>query len=608
MSIDYGSLQTVDTPESLSVGASMNLDRRLTDQALQHPHLLLITILFGLLGGICFVLRAYVLSQVVNNVFLEDQRLDQVSQLLGIFFGLACLRSLLIWVSKTSGHRLAIEIKDDMSDRLVKHILKLGPAYTHGERSGELVAVISEGVEALDAYFSEYLPAVALAALIPITFLLFIFPLDLMTAVILLLTAPLIPFFMILIGSTTIRRAKEQWNELRRMGAQLLDSIQGITTLKILGRSKDQVKVIARLSEDFRDRTMGVLRIAFLSALVLEIVATISVAVVAVEIGLRLLSGKLAFDQGLFILLLAPEFYLPLRTLGARFHSGAAGTAAANRIFDILEYPIPQRAAGRAKPTFRPPVIRFQEVHYWYEEGGSPVVGDLSFSIQPEKTTALVGPSGSGKSTIASLLLGFISPSKGKIWIDDLLLDDLDPTKWRSMIAWVPQSPYLFNGTILENILLARPEASMHEVQEAASLAHVDEFIHKLPKSYETWIGERGIRLSSGQGQRIALARAFLKDAPILILDEGTADLDPEIETHIQGAITNLKKNRTTLMIAHRLGTVMDADQILVIKDGHIIETGNHDELLKEEGLYARMITAYRGMARPRSGRRVKST
>jgi ATP-binding cassette subfamily C protein CydD len=573
----------------------MNLDRRLLRLIFRIPLPLVASIALGLLASICLVLQASLLSKSVSQVFIDHRSLAEVYPLLVGFLALALLRAALTWGSDVSAHSLASRIKEDLQKRALQHIFSLGPVFTREERSGELVSTLFEGVEALQAYFSEYLPKLALAALIPLSFLLFLFPIDLTTALVLLFTAPLIPFFMILIGSATTNLAQHQWTALSRLSAQFLDILQGLTTLKIFNRSREQIELIAEMSDRFRESTMSILRVAFLSALVLEMVATISTAVVAVEIGLRLLYGRLHFNQALFALLLAPEYYLPLRSLGARFHMGATGVTAARRIFKILETKTSTPQRNKAITLSGPPKITFRNVAYQYEGRKTPAVKNVSFSLQPGQKLALIGPSGSGKSTIADLLLGFLRPTEGEILVEDRLLQDFDLPAWRSNIAWVPQEPYLFQGTVIDNIRLARPRSTMDEVQKAARLAQAELFISELPDGYETVIGERGQRLSSGQRQRIALARAFLKDTPLLILDEASANLDPENERLIQKAIRKLTTERSTIMIAHRLGTVTDAHQILVMLHGEVLEAGTHSMLLGKGRLYARMVAAYRG-------------
>jgi len=560
---------------------------------------LALTVSLGFLGGIFTVFQARYFSRLVDRAFLGKEPLGVLWSLVLVVAGIVVLRSVTVWASEVAASRMAGLVKRDLRDKLFSHILNLGPAYVHSERTGELTNTAVEGIEALDAYFSQYIPQLALSALIPLTILVFVFSRDLLSAVVLLVTAPMIPIFMMLIGSIADWLTRRQWDTLSRMSAHFLDVLQGLTTLKILGRSKEQARVIAEISDKFRRTTLGVLRVAFLSALVLELVSTISTAIVAVEIGLRLLYGHMEFEQAFFVLLLAPEFYLPLRLLGTRFHAGMSGVAAARRIFEVLETPIPGPSVEimPEMPSNLRFDIRFERVRYAYEDGKRPALNGATFSIEEGSKTALVGPSGAGKSTVASLLLRFISPDEGRILVGGILLSRLPVDGWRRKVAWVPQSPYLFHGTVWDNIVLARPSATREEVERAARLAHVHEFVSELPLGYETVVGERGAMLSGGQAQRIALARAFLKDAPLLILDEATSNLDPENEAIIEEATRRLMEGRTVLIIAHRLSTVRNSDRIVVLSGGRVIETGTHDSLLIRGGVYARMVTLYGGAA-----------
>jgi ATP-binding cassette subfamily C protein CydD len=576
----------------------VKLDRRLLGQAQAARRDLALTIGLGTLGGAVVVGQAWLLSRVVSGVFLDGQSLRQVRVLLFALLVLSLARAVLAWGSEVTAHRVAGQVKRDLQGRLAAHLLALGPAYARGERSGELANTAVEGVEALDAYLSQYLPQLALAALVPLTILIFVTPLDWVSGLVLLLTAPLIPIFMVLIGNAADALTRRQWTSLSRMSAHFLDALQGLTTLKLFGRSREQIRTIAAISDQFRQATMGVLRVAFLSALVLEMVSTISTAVVAVQIGLRLLYGHLSFEQGFFVLLLAPEFYLPLRMLGTRFHAGMAGVAAAQRIFEVLEVPAPLPSASRKVARADLPArfdIRFSSIHYAYEDGLRPALRGLSFQIDHGEKVALVGPSGAGKSTVAYLLLRFLEPDRGTIAVSGLPLADLAPSLWREQVAWVPQDPYLFHGTVAENIRMARPAASPDEVAWAARQAHAEAFIGALPQGYDTVIGERGARLSGGEAQRLALARAFLKDAPLLILDEATANLDPEIEDLVRESMERLLQGRTALIIAHRLTTVQRADRILAMAGGRIVEEGTHGALLQQGGLYQQLVGAYGG-------------
>lgn len=578
----------------------MNLDKRLLHLVKDSRLFLVLTIGLGLLAGVFTVVQAGLLSQVIGKVFLEGETLAEVTGLLEFLLIAITIRAVTVWGSEVSASTLAIRIKTSLRSHLFEHILELGPTYARAERTGELTSVLVEGIEALETYFSQYLPGLVLAALIPLAYLAFIFPRDILTATILLLTAPLIPLFMVLIGNKAQELTQRQWRTLSHMNAYFLDIIQGLTTLKTLGRSKEQTNVIASVSDKFRLRTMSVLRVTFLSALTLEMVATLSTAIIAVEIGLRVLYGRLYFEQAFFLLILAPEFYLPLRSLGARFHAGMSGIAAAKRMYEILETPITSNAqqsslnqeiTGTNQET-QFSNIQFKDVHFTYSSN-RPALNGVSLQILAGQKVALVGPSGAGKSTIAGMLLRFIGPSSGSITIDGQPLLEIQRDDWLNQVSWVPQHPYLFNDTIATNIRLARPKASLDEVKWAAQQAHAHEFINKLPHRYNTVIGERATRLSGGQAQRIALARAFLKDSPFIILDEATANLDPLHEIRLVESLERLLENKTALIIAHRLNTVAQADQIYLLDKGEMLGAGVHRELIQTEGLYQQLVRAY---------------
>jgi len=521
------------------------------------------------------------MSKVINQVFLEGKTLESVSILLFTILIVVVLRVGFVWGSETRASSAACKIKQDLRKQLFSHIQDLGPSSLRSEageaeaRTGELVNLATEGIDALEAYFSQYMPQIALAALIPLTILIFVFPSDFLSGMILLVTAPLLPLFMVLIGSAAEALTRKQWLGLSRMSAYFLDVLQGLTTLKSLGRSRDQIDVIKKVSEHYRQSTMSVLRVTFLSALALELIATLGTALVAVEIGIRLLYGKLAFEQAFFILLLAPEFYLPLRLLATRFHAGMAGVEAANHIFQILDLPITANAHDAdnlERPQINripPPSIVFKDVRFAYSDD-HPTLDGISFEIPSGKMTALIGESGAGKTTLTRLLLRFLQPQSGEIIVDGKLLSDIPLAHWRENLAWVPQNPYLFNDTIAANIKLAKPNADETAIQQAARLAHADEFIIEFPQGYETQIGERGVRLSAGQAQRIALARAFLKDAPLLILDEATSHLDPEMDELLRGSLERLTRDRTVLVIAHHRTTIAKANQVIKLSHGRV--------------------------------------
>jgi thiol reductant ABC exporter CydD subunit len=556
----------------------------------------------GTLAGILVVLQAFLLSRVVDAVFLQGAGLRQVTSILLGLAGAALAKAAASWGQEVAAQRVSAAVRLDVRDRLVRRVLALGPRYTAGERTGELTNTLVGGVESLDAYLAQYRLQACLAAIVPFLILLAVLRADPLSALVLALTFPFIPLFMSLIGSMAQAKTRRQWVTLSRLSARFLDALQGLATLKAFGRAGETADAIADASDRYRRVTMGVLRLAFLSALVLELLAMLGTAIVAVEVGLRLLYARVGFREALFVLVLTPEFYRPLRALGAAFHAGMAGKEAAGRLSEVLATPGPFAApavlgrsdvsAAKAGPA---PTIRLRDVRYAYAPDRPPALDGVTLSLPAGDTVALVGPTGAGKTTVASLLLRFLEPSAGAILVDARRLSDLAPEEWRRRVAWVPQRPRLFHGTLLENVLLARPDAPLGAVEEALALAHADALVRELPRGWQTPVGEGGERLSGGEAQRIALARAFLKDAPVLVLDEPTAQLDPAGEAAVADSMARLRRGRTVLLIAHRLTTVFDADRIALLDRGRLVEEGTHSELLARGRLYPRLVAAWRG-------------
>ncbi len=574
------------------------ISKRIFAQIQEVRHLLALTVGLGLAGGLVAILEANFLSRIVNRAFLEDSAL---SSLTGLFVWLLiaiALRAIVGWFSEVLALRVALKVKESLRDQLIRKLFQLGPMYLRGERTGEVTSTVMEGIESLEVYLARYIPQIALSALIPLMILVFVIPNDWVTAIIFVVTWPLIPYFMMLIGRQAEKKSKKQFQTLSLLSAHFLDVLQGLSTLKLFNRSRYQLQVIQRISNQYRKTTMSTLRVAFISALALELLTTLSTAIVAVFIGLRLIAGTLHFQDAFFVLLLAPEFYLPIRLLGTQFHAGMNGVMAADRIFELLDEPTFQEGeVSSVKFTLNEDWdhLYFEHVVHQYPGTGTMALDDLNLTIHRGEKVALVGPTGAGKSTIMNLLLGFMAPAHGTIRVDDQSLSPALAAAWRKQITYLPQHPHLFKGTIADNLRMANPECTDKQMMEAAKNAGADEFIREMSAGYETVIGENGLGLSGGQIQRIALARAFLKNSPLIMLDEPTANLDPESEMWIEHALNQLFADKTVLVIAHRLGTISRMDRILVLNEGKVIDQGPHSELVARKGLYHHMLTAYVG-------------
>ena len=560
----------------------------------------------GLLAGGAVVLQAALLSHAVDAAFLGGATLASLTPVLLALVAIAALRAGLGWLQEVLAQRFSGRVRLDVRDRLVRRLLALGPRFASGERTGELANTLLGGVESLDAYLAQYLPQVALAALVPALVLAAVLWSDPLSALVLLLTFPLVPLFMWLIGSAAQARTRRQWVTLSRLAARFQDALAGLATLRAFGRVDDEARVLEQANERHRALTMEVLRLAFVSALALEALATLGTAVVAVEVGLRLLYARIEFREALFVLVLAPEFYRPLRALGASFHAGMAGREAAARMAAIVEAEGPLAApavlagAPVAAPVVsatvaRPPRVRFESVRLSYDAGRTRALDDFSLELPAGETVALVGPTGAGKTTAAHLLLRFLEPDAGRVLVDDVPLAAHTPEEWRRHVAWVPQHPRLFHGTLRENLLLGQPEASELALGRALEHAHLEDLVRELPRGLETPVGEGGERLSGGEAQRIALARAFLKDAPVLVLDEPTAQLDLATEAKVVEAVAQLCRGRTVLLVAHRLTTVAVADRVALVSGGRVIEEGAPASLATSGTVYPRLLAAWGG-------------
>jgi ATP-binding cassette subfamily C protein CydD len=560
---------------------------------------ILLSVALGLGSGLLLIVQARFLARIVHGAFIEGRDMRVLWPLFAILASVILLRSILGWARETTGFYAGAKIRQEVRTDLLAHIVTLGPGYTSRQSSGALASTALEHVEGLHDFYAFYLPQLALAVMVPAAIVAFVFPYSWAAGGLLLATAPLIPLFMILVGMGAESISQRHFQSLSRMSAYFLDVLRGITTLKLFHRSRGTQETIAGVSDSYRLRTMRVLRVAFLSSAVLEFFSAISIALVAVYLAMSYLGyfsfglyGKtLNLAGGLFILLLAPDFYLPLRELGTHYHARAEALGAAQEILKIASVPPDETLNGAIDWAPTDPLhIQIENVHLAFDGGKRPALQGLSFELRQGEQVALVGASGAGKTTILNILLGFLRPDSGRIQVNGRPLADMTPDSWRRHIAWVGQHPILFQGTIKENILLGRPEASAGQLEQAAGNARVLDFAMHLPEGLDTPVGEQGFGLSRGQAQRVALARAFLKGAPLLLLDEPAAGLDAENEALVLNALKTLSRGRTVLMLTHRLANIRQTNRIMVLEKGRIVEQGTYGELTAAGGRFHRMV------------------
>jgi thiol reductant ABC exporter CydD subunit len=541
----------------------VGFDPRLLRYARTTRAYLLLSVLLGAVTALLVVAQAWLLADTVAGAFAHGEDLARLRVPLVLLFAAVVARATLGWCAERAAHRASARAKSELRTALVERIAALGPARLQNERTGALAVLATHGIDALDGYFSRYLPQVFLAVIVPVTVVAVVAGLDWISAAIIAVTIPLIPLFMALVGASTGERTERQIHTLQRLAGHFLDAVAGLPTLKVFGRAKAQAAAIGEITDRYRHTTMLTLRLAFLSSLVLELLATISVALVAVAVGLRLLGGHLDLRTALFVLVLAPEAYLPFRLLGTNFHASAEGMKAAEQVFALVEQPLLPGGTVTATPDPSVTGISVDDIEVTYPGRGQPALRRISFSIDPAEVVAIVGPSGCGKSTLLGVLLGLISPDSGSVRIGGFDLRELDIGSWRSRLAWVPQHPHLFAASMADNVRLGRPDAPADAVAGAVADAGLDEVVDRLPRGLDTRLGERGAGLSAGERQRVALARAFLVDAPLLLLDEPTANLDGATEETVLGGIRRLVEGRTVLLVAHRPELVALAHRVV---------------------------------------------
>jgi ATP-binding cassette, subfamily C, bacterial CydD len=543
-------------------------DQRLLQRARPVRRLLAADVILGAGASALVLVQATLLASIVAKAF-EGASLREVVPSLGLLALTFTGRAALAWGFEIAGRRAASSVLSELRLALVERRLRDQPASLDGTESGEIAASAVQGVDPLEAYFGRYLPQVVLAVLVPIAVLSWVGMIDPASAGLMLLTLPLVPVFIWLIGRYTEDRTREHWRALRLLSTHFLDVVRGLPTLRAFNRGRAQTAAISEVSERYRRTTMATLRVGFLSGAVLELAATLGVALVAVTVGVRLVDGGLGLQTGLTVLVLAPELYVPLRQLASQFHASADGLAVAERILALLEAPAAAPRGGRLiAPTPAEAPVRFENVSFAYPSRPSLVLNELDLELLPGETVALVGPSGAGKTTVAKLLLRFAEPTAGRLTAGGIDLADCRTNVWRSVIAWVPQQPTIFRGTVADNIRFGDGGASERRIRDAAVLAGADRFVEALPSGYETIVGDGGRPLSAGERRRIALARAFVRDAQLVILDEPTADLDRTSAEVVAEAVERLRIGRTVLLIAHRRGLVRQADRVVALGEG----------------------------------------
>jgi len=541
------------------------VDPRLLQHARAARGYLVLSVVLGAATALLVVARAWLLAVIVVGAAADGKDLGQLRGPLVALLVVVVVRAAIAWYTDVAADRCSARVKSQLRAALAGRVAADAPSALGGRRTGELVTLATRGIDALDGYFSRYLPQLVLAVIVPLTVLAVVAAQDWISAVIIAVTLPLIPVFMVLIGAATRSHTDRQLRTLQRLSGHFLDVVAGLPTLKVFGRSKAQVETIRAVTDRYRRATMSTLRLAFLSALVLELLASVAVALVAVSIGLRLLHGNVGFQTALLVLVLAPEAYLPLRAVGTHFHASAEGLSAAEQVFEVLERPMPHRGqrADAPDPSQAPLVVEHLRVDHPGRD--QPALEGFDLELAPGEIVALTGPSGCGKSTLLSVLLGFVAPTSGTVRVGAVDLAEIDPEAWRRRVAWVPQRPYLFASSIDANIRLGRPSATAADVDAAVAAAGLGPVVAGLPAGLSTVLGERGVGLSAGERQRVALARAFLRDVPLLLLDEPTASLDGEVEAEVLAAVRRLAAGRTVLLVAHRPALAALADRVVAM-------------------------------------------
>ncbi|MFA0066395.1 cysteine/glutathione ABC transporter permease/ATP-binding protein CydD [Vibrio breoganii] len=570
------------------------LSRWLKQQSKLAKRWLTLTVVAGVASAVALIIQASLIAQILHSLIIEHaDKYDLVPHFIGLG-ATVILRSALAWGREIAGYRSGEQVRIYIRGLVVDKMRRLGPGHIKGKTAGAWGSMLIEQVEEMQDFFAKYLPQMALSALVPFMILVVVFPLNWVSGLIFLITAPLIPFFMALVGKKAADANRKNFKALQRLSGHFYDRLQAMTTIRLFDRARDEKEQLHAASEVFRERTMSVLKIAFLSSAVLEFFTSISIALTAVYFGFTFI-GELNFGHygtsvtlftGLFILILAPEFYQPLRDLGTFYHAKQQAIGAAESIVDFLNIEEPKQESNKQVITSEENCVITASDLIVTSTEGKVLVGPVSFTLETGKKTALVGPSGAGKTSIMNALLGFL-PYQGSLTINGTELSEVDLNSYRSMVSWVGQNPLLVHGTIAENLNLAEKTFSSQELQDKIKQAHGDEFIDKLGLDHA--IADRSGGLSVGQAQRIALARALLQDGQFWLLDEPTASLDARSESLINESLQSALVNKTALMVTHQLSNLQQMDQILVLENGALTQQGSYSEL-EHQGTFKAML------------------
>jgi ATP-binding cassette, subfamily C, bacterial CydD len=552
------------------------------------PVLAGLAILTAIQGAI-IIIQAYFLADAISSLFGGDSFAIVFKKLIIFFLALVVRQLLTVWKRNIAYH-FAARTSKELRESLLQKLFQLGPRFVKAEGSGQTVTLVMEGIMKFRRYLELILPKLMNSAIIPAMICIFIFFVNIRSAVILALAVPILIAFMILLGLAAKIKADRQYESYQMLANHFVDSLRGLETLKYLGLSRQHINKIILVSERYRRATMGTLRIAFLSSFALDFFTMISIATVAVFLGIDLINGTMELRPALAILILAPEYFLPIREVGADYHATLDGKEAGKKIQEILDReslqpkqdPIP---LWQSTSTFS---VKGVSVHF--ADSDRPALQDIQFSVSGSKKIGIIGASGAGKSTLIDILSGFLTPSSGEFQINGKKLATLSQLNWQSQITYIPQHPYIFHDTVLNNIRFYDPEATVKEVEKAAERAGLTEMIQSLPRGFETIIGEGGRSLSGGQEQRIALARAFLSNRPIIMLDEPTAHLDIETEYELKETMLQLFNGKLVFFATHRLHWMLDMDQIIVLDQGKIVGIGTHEQLVRQNSTYYQLV------------------